>query len=120
MQILFEILIVILVTYHLLNSFKIYQRILIMIVLSVLIGFASYRLTMYGIGLYDKFHDVGNAGIFIGAIIMFPLISEAILLPIFSYIINRYNVGKIGIVKFVINIVLVVLIFTIFNIVIYL
>lgn len=120
MQFIFGILIVILVTYSLLSSFKVYQKILIMIILAVLIAGVSYGLTIHGIDLYTTFHDVGNAGIFIGTIIMMPLISEAILLPLFSYIINKYNMGKLGVAKFVLSILIVVLLFTIFNIIIYL
>lgn len=120
MKFICGVLFMLFITYCLLSSFKVYQKILIMIILAILIAGASYGLTMHGIDLYTQFHDVGNAGVFIGAIIMMPLISEAVLLPIFSYIINKYNIGKIGPAKFVIKIVAVILIFTVVNILIYL
>lgn len=120
MIIVFLILIVLIMSWYFLNSFRWYQRILIMLFLIIGIASGSYGLTVHGISLYTKFHDVANGSVFLFSMFFTTIVYELILLPVFSFIIDRYNVGKIGCVKFVTSAVITILIFTVFNIVIYL
>ena len=97
------------VSYRRLNSFnKRSIRILITLVIFILTFIMQVGLIGYGLINNEGLEEIGKGLIVLVLIIPLTIIvAEAIVMPLYTYLINKYNKGKISKKKFVIYIMII-------------
>lgn len=98
------------ISYKRLNSFnKKSIKILIVVILCILVFIMQVGLTVLGLMNNDSLEEMGKGLIFLVLLIPTTIIfAEAILMPLYTYLINKYNKGKISRRKFAVYIMIIV------------
>lgn len=98
------------ISYKRLNSFnKKSIKILIVVILCILVFIMQVGLTVFGLMNNDSLEEMGKGLIFLVLLIPTTIIfAEAILMPLYTYLINKYNKGKISRRKFAVYIMIIV------------